>query len=306
MKKKKNKKSYDSRKKLSVNRNHKDRLFRFAFQDKKDLLELYNAVNGTDYQNPDDLFITTLEDAIYLGMKNDLSFIIGDTLNLYEHQSTWNVNMPLRGLFYFAALYQEFVERNGYDLYGSRKIELPIPRYLVFYNGDWEEPDKVELSLSDSFQKMQKESIPCIECKVQVLNINQGHNRELMEKCRRLWEYSEFIGQVKSNLKKGADIQDAIKNAMDDCQRRGILADILSRCRTEVLAMLLTEYDEKKTREYLQKEAHELGMAEGEKSALTRANELNRRLMAEGRLDDLKHASEDMEYQKELFREYGI
>lgn len=306
MKKKKNKKRYDSEKTQPVNRRHKDRLFRFAFQDKKDLLELYNAVNGTDYPNPEDLIITTLEDAIYLGMKNDLSFIIGASLNLYEHQSTWNKNMPLRGLLYFASLYQEFVELNGYNLYGDNKIPLPFPQYLVFYNGDEEEPDRIELALSDSFQKERQDMAPCLECKVQVLNINQGHNRELMEKCHRLWEYAEFIGQIKANLQKGMSIHNAIHTAMSDCLNQGILANILARCQTEVLTMLLTEYDEKKTRDYLRKEALELGREEGEESAFRRINELNQQLIEAGRYEDLKRTSVDRAYQRKLLQEFNI
>lgn len=339
--KKKNKRRYHSMNTQNVNRKHKDRLFRFAFQDKRDLLELYNALNGTDYRNPDDLIITTLEDAIFLGVKNDLSFIIGATLNLYEHQSTWNANMPLRGLLYFASLYQEFVEQNAHNLYGRRRIALPFPQYLVFYNGDSEEPDQIELSLSDAFQKPDRQLVPCVECRVRVLNINQGHNRELMEKCRRLWEYSEFIGQVKSNLKEGMDIHDAVNIAMDHCRTHGILADILSRCRTEVLYMLLTEYDEKKTMDYLHREAREIGEEIGQRRGeeigqkigqklgqelgqqlgqqlgeelgrkyaqqyAEKLNELNRRLLADDRYEDLKRSLEDTEYQKKLLEEYSI
>lgn len=319
---KKNKKHYRSRARQPVNQKHKDRLFRFIFQNKKDLLELYNAVNGTDYQDPEELIITTLEDALFLGVKNDLSFIIGDSLNLYEHQSSWNANMPLRGLFYFASLYQQFVEQNGYNLYGSRQIELPLPQYLVFYNGDRTEPDQQELTLAEAFRKTDREQIPSVDCRVRVLNINQGHNRELMEKCRRLWEYAEFIGQVKSNLKKGMHIRDAVKTSMNDCRDRGILVDILSRCQTEVLTMLLTEYDEKKTREYLRKEAWETGLEAGKKAGKkagreegikegreegeNRVNELVRRLIADNRFEDLKHSSEDKNFQKKLFQEYGI
>ncbi|MCI8745248.1 MAG: hypothetical protein HFI25_06185, partial [Lachnospiraceae bacterium] len=91
-----------------VNRKYKDVLFRFIFRDKKDLLSLYNAINGTDYKNPEELEINTLENVIYMKMKNDLSFLVGASMNLYEHQSTWNPNMPLRGLFYFAELYERY------------------------------------------------------------------------------------------------------------------------------------------------------------------------------------------------------
>lgn len=132
-KRKKRRHSPKHRNSQPVNRKHKDRLFRFAFQNPKDLLDLYNAINKTSYQNPEDLQITTLEDAVFLGVKNDLSFIVGNVMSLYEHQSTRCQNMPLRGLIYFATLYQSYVKENGYDLYGSSRIELPFPNYIIFY-----------------------------------------------------------------------------------------------------------------------------------------------------------------------------
>ena len=102
---------------------------------------MYNAVNGTDYTNPDDLEIRTLDDAVYLGYKNDLSFLISDTLNLYEHQSTVNPNMPLRGLLYFTNMLKAYVEEKKCNIYGSKLVQLPVPRYLVFYNGSDSMPD---------------------------------------------------------------------------------------------------------------------------------------------------------------------
>ena len=77
-----------------VNRNYKDTIFRMLFSDRKNLLSLYNAINGTSYMNPEDLEIVTLENAIYMGMKNDLSFIIDTNLFLYEHQSTYTRLLP--------------------------------------------------------------------------------------------------------------------------------------------------------------------------------------------------------------------
>ena len=106
-----------------VNRQYKDRLFKFVFKEKEDLLQLYNAINGTDYNNPEDIEVNTLEDVIYMGMKNDISFLLTDVLNLYEHQSTFSPNLPLRGLFYFSRLYQKTV-RNQTDLYSSKIIHF--------------------------------------------------------------------------------------------------------------------------------------------------------------------------------------
>ena len=118
-----------------VNQKYKDVLFRFIFQDKRDLLSLYNAVNGTDYQNPEELAINTLENVIYLKMKNDQSFLVGASMNPYEHQSTWNPNMSLQGLLYFLELYERYVNSQGYRLTGNTQIPLPFPNYIVFYNG---------------------------------------------------------------------------------------------------------------------------------------------------------------------------
>ena len=100
-----------------INKKYKDRVFRVIFHEKKDLLELYNAINDSNYTNPDDLTITTIEDVVYMGMKNDLSFIIGDVMNLYEHQSSFSPNLPLRGLFYFSSLYREYIEPEKYRFY---------------------------------------------------------------------------------------------------------------------------------------------------------------------------------------------
>ena len=125
-----------------INKKYKDRLFRLIFQGKKDLLELYNAINNSDYTNPEDLTITTIEDVVYMGMKNDLSFLIDDVLNLYEHQSSYSPNLPLRGLFYFSSLYREQIEPVKQRLYTNSPLYISFPQYLVFYNGTKEEPER--------------------------------------------------------------------------------------------------------------------------------------------------------------------
>ena len=176
-------------------RTYKDSLFRMIFQDREALLSLYNAINGTCYDQPEELIITTLEDAIYLGWKNDVSFLIQDVLSLYEHQSTRNPNMPLRGLFYISSLFQGYLKANDLDPYSSVLLKLPTPRYVVFYNGTQEEPDRTELRLSDSF--IRKDVEPCLECTALVLNINYGHNKELMKACHKLYEYAYFIQKVR-------------------------------------------------------------------------------------------------------------
>ena len=169
-----------------ANRKYKDTVFRMLFSDKENLLSLYNAINRSVYENPEDLEIVTLENAIYMGMKNDLAFIIDTNLFLYEHQSTYNPNMPLRGVFYFSRLYEGYVADNNLMIYHEKRVRLPKPKYIVFYNGTKAEPDRQILKLSDSFPDDGIQSH--LEVMVVALNINYGHNRELMEKCRKILE----------------------------------------------------------------------------------------------------------------------
>ncbi len=246
---------------IRIRRQYKDRLFQKVFEDKKDLLELYNAVNGTAYTNAEELEITTLDDVIYLSMKNDLFFIISSTMNLYEHQSTYNPNIPVRGLIYFARLYEAYVKKHGYDIYGHRQVVLPAPQFVVFYNGSEKQPDEVILKLSDAFEP-RLTSEPVLECKARMLNINYGHNEKILKACRRLHDYSYFIKEVNTGLEKGMVLDEAIASAMDACIEKNVLADILLKCKSEVFDMLLTEYDEKKHLRYVKEEGREEGREE--------------------------------------------
>ena len=238
-----------------VKRKYKDILFRFIFKDKKELLQLYNAINGTSYKNPDDLLITTMEDVIYIGMKNDLSFLIANEINLYEHQSTVNKNMPLRGLFYLAKMYESYVETNGLNRYQKKLIPLPFPRFIVFYNGEEEIGEELYLRLSDAFEKRKEE--PAVECVAKFININYGHNQELMQKCERLGEYSYFVASVRNYLKEGCNQKEAVTCAVNECIEKGILKDVLEKHRAEVVDMFLTTFDKKMYEEALREEGRE-------------------------------------------------
>ncbi|MEI3525114.1 MAG: hypothetical protein V8Q27_02490 [Eubacteriales bacterium] len=209
-------------------------------------------MNGTEYENADELEITTIEDVIYLSMKNDLSFMFGVVMNLYEHQSTWNENMPLRGFFYFSELYQQYLNGKNIKLTDEKKrVMVPFPKYVVFYNGTRDMPDRVEMKLSDCFLKPDREEgEPCLECKATVLNINAGRNNDMMRKCRRLSDYAYFIGQIRWKMDEGWSLEEATEISIRRCIDRGILADILTKYGTEVCRMILTEYDEQEEREY--------------------------------------------------------
>ena len=225
---------------IQGNRNHKDSLFRKVFRKKSDLLSLYNAINGTDYDNEDDLEINTLDSALYMTVKNDVSCIVGCTMNLYEHQSSYNPNMPLRGLIYFSTLYNIYVEQRKLNLFSTTLQKIPTPQFVVFYNGLKNEPDRQVLRLSDAFQTKGG----CLECEAVMLNINYGQNRELLEKCRRLEEYAIFIATVREYaMDKKLSLSTAITLAIDACIEKGILLDILRAERTEVFMYILESFD---------------------------------------------------------------
>lgn len=245
-----------------VNKRYKDRLFRLAFGTKKKLLELYNAVNNSHYTDPDELEITTMDDAVYMGMKNDTAFLLDDILNLYEHQSTFNPNMPVRGLFYLADLYRKFIEAKKLNTYGSKLIKLPVPRYIIFYNGQTEEPDRLELKLSDAFQGSAREDA-CLELKALLLNINLGHNKELMERCCTLREYAVFVSKVRQYLSQGRVLGEAVDCAAEECIHNGILSELLSTHRAEVRDLIWTEYNEQEHLAMERKAAREEGWEEG-------------------------------------------
>ena len=140
---------------VTINTKNKDSLFRFIFgaeENKKHLLSLYNAINNTHYTNLEDIEINTLSDVIYVRVKNDVSFILYSEMSLYEHQSTFNPNMPLRGMIYFSTLYAQFISENNVNIYSKTLVKIPTPRYIVFYNGNDSYPDKLELKLSDAFE----------------------------------------------------------------------------------------------------------------------------------------------------------
>ena len=240
---------------VSINRTYKDRLFKIIFEDKKELLSLYNALTGKNYQNPDELEINTIDDFIYMHLKNDMSFILDDWQNLFEQQSTFNPNQPLRGFFYFADLYK--VKYFGKKIYSTRLLKIPTPQYIVFYNGTTNMPDKKELRLSDAFQQPTEQ--PDIEVVAHMLNINYGHNKELMERCRKLKEYAQFIDIIRHYLRENKQWsnEQAISKAIDDCIQNNILRDILQKERLRVMASILSEFDEVGYKEMIRQEAYE-------------------------------------------------
>ena len=224
-----------------VRRNYKDGLFRLLFFDKEGALELYNALNGFSYGNPDLIGITTIDDAIYMGIKNDLSFLIKDQMHLLEAQSSWSPNMPLRGLFYFSKLYQGYVSQHQLDIYSRKLLPLPQPIYIIFYNGDDNVPEHITLNLSDAFSS--SSTVPAVEVVAHVYNINYGRNRQLMERCQRLHDYSFLVQQVRLYTDQGLTLKAAIDHAVENFIQQNIMRDFLLKHRGEVCDVILAEYD---------------------------------------------------------------
>lgn len=238
----------ENEKNLQPQRQYKDRLFRMIFREKKELLSLYNAVNGTDYDAPDALEINTLENAIYMNMKNDISFVLYMELNLYEHQSTFNPNIPLRDLLYIARELEKLTVRKS--LYSDTLVKIPTPRFVVFYNGTSNQPERRLLKLSDAYEKRMED--PDLELQVLMLNVNQGKNQEIMEKCRSLKEYMLYVSKVREYIVVEG-IQAAVDRAVDECISEGILRDFLLQNKAEAIQMSIFEYDEDREQELLKK-----------------------------------------------------
>ena len=261
---------------LRPKRQVKDIVFRLIFGNNKEaLLQLYNALNKTKYTDPNALRIVTLDNAIYISMKNDLAFLLVGTINMYEHQSTVNPNMPVRFMIYLAQEYQMLVESASSSLYGNKLIPLPTPQCVVFYNGTEEAPDEYELRLSSAFCNQDVE--PAAEVIVRVVNINYGHNEYLMQGCELLSQYAEFVEITRKYAFLYDDREEAMNAAIDYCIAHGILEDILRKHRSQILGSLLEDFDEKKYARTLREEGRE----EGWEAGLQIGREAERQEMAE-------------------------
>ena len=250
-----------------ANRLYKDRVFKFIFgnpENKEWTLSLYNAVNGSNYRNPDDIQFNTIEDAVYMSMKNDVSFIILDEMNLWEHQSSFNPNMPMRFLTYGTQLYEKYTATSGYYKFSRKLQRLPKPHCICFYNGTEEQPEQQVLKLSDAFGGEGD-----IEVKVKMLNVNYGKNRELMETCQPLREYAWLVDRVREHQRVLQNLEAAVDASIDEMPDSFVIRTLIEAHRAGVKKMFLTEYDEEKMKEQERKEAFADGVAEANERVAT-------------------------------------
>ena len=277
---------------VPVNRTYKSTLFIMLFQDKKNLLELYNAVSGKHYTDPGLLEINTLENAIYMTVKNDISFLIDGWLSLYEHQSTYNPNLPLRFLLYIAKLYSRMT-RNA-NLYGTKVIRIPPPEFLIFYNGKEELPERTVLKLSDMYEK--EDPHAGLELEAVMLNISGKNNRKLKDACRTLKDYAIYTDKVREYAEE-MDLADAVERAIRECIAEDVLKDFLEKHRAEAKEMSIFEYDQEKHMRQEREEAWAAGLEEGQEQMLMT---LIRKKLAKGKTTGV--IAEELEQPEERVR----
>ncbi|MCM1025975.1 MAG: hypothetical protein NC432_06040 [Roseburia sp.] len=283
-------------------RSTKDTVFCMLFRDRGNLLSLYNAMNGTHYTNPDFLEIVTLENAVYMSMKNDLAFLADFSLYLYEHQSTVNPNMPLRFLLYVAKEYEKLIDEGS--IYGRKRLMLPEARFAVFYNGVDDLPERMELRLSESFQG--RESVPPqLELRVQVWNINAGKNKELKEQCRTLKEYMQYVDCVREKART-MPVKEAVPLAVDQCISEGILSEFLRKNKAEVVPMSIYEYNEEAVMKVIREQEREYGREEGREEGIALMRRLMECLVEKNRQEEILRVANDEAYARQLLAEYGI
>ena len=228
---------------MSNERNYKSNVFVMLLEEKRRALELYNAVNDSDYDDPEQVVINTIEGGFELSIQNDASFIFDNTLSIYEHQSTYCTNMPLRSLIYFTTLVKKIYKDK--DIFSRRLVKIPRPKFVVFYNGVESQPDYQEMRLSDCFIKNDKDNEKdMLELICRVYNINEGHSSALLNKCKWLSDYMVFVDKVREYHKNHNDeeLHQDIEKAIDYCIKNNILREFLKERRTEVLDVTAVDY----------------------------------------------------------------
>ncbi|MCR4784269.1 MAG: hypothetical protein K6A35_07095 [bacterium] len=194
-----------------------------------------------------------------MGMKNDVSFLIANTVSFYEQQSSFNPNMPMRLFIYAGMVYAKYIEESdNYYRYSTVQQKAPTPKCVCFYNGEARKEDKIVLKLSDSF-----DGDSDIEVKVTMININYGHNKELLEECRPLKEYSWFVDRVRFHKKTTKNLEESLETALKELPSDSLIKPFLIFKKAEVKRMCITEYDEARAFAEQRAEGKAEGLAEG-------------------------------------------
>ncbi len=243
------------------NREYKSDLFSMLLQEKKYALEVYNALNGSDYSDPEEIEIITTEHGVSLSIRNDASFVINWNSNYYEHQSTYSQNVPLRLLIYFANDLERYVSSNHKDLFRRKRIVIPTPHFVVFYNGVEPRDEVEEMRLSASFYHETDE--PELELICRVYNINPNYNTELKKKSKALYGYTVFVEKVRSYRELYDNLAEAIRRAIDECIEEDVLKEFFLTRRNEVEKVTQLDFTFETREKYIRRDAREEGYEEG-------------------------------------------
>jgi hypothetical protein len=225
---------------MAGNREYKSDVFSMLMEDKQNALQVYNALNGSDYTDPELVEICNMDRGVSLSVHNDAAFVLDAFLSVYEHESTVCPNMPVRSLIYFTSILEPRLKDK--NIYGRKLIKIPTPKFAVFYNGAEEQPEQYDLHLSDAFEHPMDK--PEIELTCRVYNINKGNNEQLLDRCPVLKEYMIFVDYVREYHKQNGyqDLEDAIDQAIDRCIEENVLREFLREHRSEVRKMTQLDY----------------------------------------------------------------
>jgi hypothetical protein len=264
-------------------REYKSSVFSMLLEEPEYALDTYNALNKTDYTDPGMVTIQKLDGKVLLSIRNDASFLIDAFWNLYEHQSTYNPNMPLRFMLYFSDMMWDFVDEKDYNMYGTRRIPVPTPKFVVFYNGTEKRPVREVIRLSDSYEHKCEDYDLDLVCTV--YNINPGCNDEMQKNSKVLLGYTTFVEKVRTYERKMDSLEKAINQAIDECIKENILAEFFTKRRAEVLEMAVHDFtferQLKLTARDSREEGREAGRIEGREQGRIEGHEAGR---IEGRM----------------------
>ena len=267
------------------------------YSDKRNLLDLYNALNNSSHTDIDNLTVTTLKGGTYMRYKNDASFVFSYELYIYmfEQQSSINFNMPLRFFYYGSEVYRDMFPNNV--LHRKSMLKIPTPHFITFYNGKEKMKERVKiLRLSDMFE--QKTDNPELELIVTVININPedesdndggtaekvpiivGENKDafvknalanadILNRCKSLRDYMTFVNKVRNKTDVyEMDVKEAVTEAVDECIKEDVLSEFFIEHREEVIAVSVFEYDEEGHMDIVREEGREEGKKEGREEGL--------------------------------------
>jgi len=157
---------------------------------------------------------------------------------------------------YIARVYEKITDDRA--IYQGQLLKIPTPEFIVLYNGATPFPTEKTLRLSDAYIATDEslKRFGNLELTVRILNINPGHNDDLMQKCTALSDYTTLVEYVRDKQRFGSNLRDAVSDAIKWSLNHGIMAAFLTEHGSEVTSMLMTEFNIDIAREVWQEEAY--------------------------------------------------